>query len=61
MNGWVLAAWCIYAIPALTLRGLRSSIWLISFYSVYSILVGHYTAWIAGKVNDNTTDTCEDE
>lgn len=61
MNGWILAAWCVYAIPALTLSGLRSSIWLISFYSVYSILVSHYTAWLAGKVNDNTTGDGTDQ
>jgi hypothetical protein len=56
LNGWLALVWFVLAFPICIF--LANSIPLLVFISVYAIVTGHWSSWIAGRVEvQQTTGT----
>lgn len=49
VNGWLALAWLVFGLLGLALEGLRSSIPILFFISVYANVAGHWSGWQAGR------------
>lgn len=47
-NGWATIAWAVL-LPVALLTGLKTSLPFIVAVSIYANVVGHASAWIAGR------------
>lgn len=50
LNGWFTVFWLAWFIPAIVVKGLRDSVFLVALYSIWANLVTHYTAWLTSRV-----------
>lgn len=50
LHGWLTIAWLLAAVPCVLINGLRNSVPLLVFISVYANVAGHFAAWQAARV-----------
>jgi hypothetical protein len=59
LHFWLTLAWLVSAVPVVAIKGLRESIPLLVFISIYANVAGHFSAWQAARaervVDQNST------
>ncbi len=48
VNGWLTVAWALAALPIVIF--LKDSVPFLVFISVYAVVTGHWSAWLAARV-----------
>lgn len=61
LHFWLTLGWLASAAPVVAVKGLRESIPLLVFISIYANVAGHFSAWQAARaerlVDENSPST----
>lgn len=49
VNGWLAISWLIIGLVGVAVAGIRESIPVLFFISVYANVAGHWSGWQAGR------------
>lgn len=52
LHKWLTIGWLAAAVPIMLIRGLRESVPLLVFISVYANVAGHWAAWQAARIEE---------
>jgi hypothetical protein len=56
LHFWLTCAWLAAAVPCILIRGLRESVPLLVFISIYANCAGHFSAYQAAKAEQMIDD-----
>lgn len=54
---WLTWGWLFSAIPCVLVKGLRESVPLLVFISIYANVAGHFAAWQAARVEQKQDES----
>lgn len=53
LHKWLTWAWLASAVPVVLIKGLRESVPLLVFVSIYANVAGHFAAWQAARAEEH--------
>jgi hypothetical protein len=57
LHKWLTWAWLASAVPVVLIRGLRESVPLLVFVSIYANVAGHFAAWQAARAEEHAEES----